>query len=181
MFKLLRRQSKLCGKGTNSKAAATEATAGPSDSHRRQIPPDCQQHLLIAREDLVARIVADEAGDEFSPHSQLVAHGGARCAKWRCDIARNPGGWRKYRAIVGGFLVDDGQAGFDGRAMLGLDQASDRGGEHGAAVLCRRMKLSRHAGSSGEKAAPAVAPADRQEPSAQPRRRGARGRRPPVR
>ncbi len=55
--------------------------------------------------------------------------------KQRRDVWRDAGGYGKARSILGGRLVDDGQARLDRRAVLGIDRARDRCGEHDAAAL----------------------------------------------
>src|SRR3546814_1509586 len=51
-------------------------------------------------------------------------------AQQRCDIRRNARRCRKHGRIVDRCLVDHGQAGVDGGAMLGIDRTVDGDGEH---------------------------------------------------
>src|SRR3546814_3715153 len=56
-------------------------------------------------------------------------------AQQRCDIRRNARRCRKHGRIVDRCLVDHGQAGVDGGAMLGIDRTVDGDGEHDAPTL----------------------------------------------
>ena len=64
----------------------------------------------------------------------------------RGDVGGDPQWRREYARLGGGALVDDGQSDVDGRAVLGVDRAVDRGGEDDTPAL---LQMEKGVGPSG--------------------------------
>ena len=73
-------------------------------------------------------------------HQRSAASPGYCCttqSKQCGDVWRHSRRRWEFTCIFGGLLVDHGQARVDGRAVLGIDRAVDRGGEHHTASLLK--------------------------------------------
>ena len=51
------------------------------------------------------------------------------------NVGRHSRRFREHVRVIGRRLVDNGETCFDGGAVLGIDRAGDRGGEHHAAAF----------------------------------------------